>query len=442
MSTADHRRSTRFAPPRRWRAAVAAVAAATALAASFTLWSAATPAQAAVGAGTYTVKNAGSGQCLDAAGTSAGTQLRQSSCDGSAGEQWTLASVGGGFRISSVATGLCAGVRDASTSAGKVIEQQSCSGAASQVWSLTESGGNHRVVNTNGGKCMNTQDNSTSAGALVQTNSCDGVATKQWAFTPTSGGPTSTGTSTTTTTTRTTTTTTTTTTGNPGSGDGSGPWPSDTGSVHQTSTRNVGTYFNGGMKRYYGIGDGGQGESQDPMFVVANGGTIENVILDAPAGDGIHCEGSCTIRNVWWNDVGEDAATFKSSSSSATYLVDGGGAKSASDKVFQHNGAGTLTIRNFQVHNAGKLYRACGNCATSYQRHVVLDGVTARSTKVLAGINTNWGDTARFSRITVYGSTVICEKYQGVPKGSEPKKIGEGADGKNCFYSASDITQR
>jgi hypothetical protein len=253
------------------------------------------------------------------------------------------------------------------------------------------------------------------------------------------GSPTGTSTSTST---STTTRTTTTTSSQPGNGDGSGPWPTDTGSVHQTTTRNVGTYFNGGMKRYYGIGDGGQGEGQDPMFVVSNGGTIENLFIDAPAGDGIHCEGSCTIRNVWWNDVGEDAATFKGTSSSSTYLIENSGAKSGTDKVFQHNGAGTVTIRNFQVHGSGKLYRACGNCSTSYQRHVVMDGVTARSTKVLAGINTNWGDTARFSRITVYGSTVICEKYQGVPKGSEPKKIGEGADGRNCFYSPSDITQR
>ncbi|MER5265351.1 pectate lyase [Actinosynnema sp. NPDC002837] len=440
MSTADHRRSTRPAPPRgaRWRTGLAAAVAATALAATFTMWSTATTAQAAVGAGTYTIKNAGSGQCLDVPNASAasGVQLQQASCGSAGSQQWTLAAVSGGFRITSVSSGLCVGVQDASTSAGKAIQQQSCTGAASQAWSLTASGSNYRVVNTNGGKCMNTKDNSTAAGAPVQQNSCDSVATKQWTFTPTSGGPTSTSTSTT------TRTTTTTTTGNPGGGDGSGPWPSDTGSVHQTTTRNVGTYFNGGMKKYYGIGDGGQGESQDPMFVVANGGTIENLFIDAPAGDGIHCEGSCTIRNVWWNDVGEDAATFKASSSSATYLIDGGGARKASDKVFQHNGAGTLTIRNFQVDGAGKLYRACGNCATSYQRHVVMDGVTARNTSVLAGINTNWGDTARFTRITVYGDTTICEKYQGVPKGSEPKKIGEGADGKNCFYSASDITQR
>jgi pectate lyase len=438
MSTADHRRSTRPAPPRgaRWRLGLAAAAGATALAAGLLAWPGATPADAAVGAGTYTVKNAGSGQCLDVPGASAasGLQLQQASCTGAAAQQWTLTAVSGGFKISSVATGLCVGVRDASTSAGKAIEQQSCTGAATQTWSFTASGSDYRVVNANGGKCMNTQDNSTAAGALVQQNSCDSAATKQWTFAPTSGGPTSTSTS--------TTTTMTTTTNPGGGGDGSGPWPTDTGSVHQTTTRDVGTYFNGGMKRYYGIGDGGQGEGQDPMFVVSDGGTIENVIIDAPAGDGIHCEGSCTIRNVWWNDVGEDAATFLSSSSSATYLVVGGGAKSATDKVFQHNGAGTLTIRDFQVHSSGKLYRACGNCSTSYQRHVVLDGVTARSTKVLAGINTNWGDTARFSRITVYGSTVICEKYQGVPKGSEPKKIGEGADGKNCFYSPSDITQR
>ncbi|MFD7659518.1 pectate lyase [Actinosynnema sp. NPDC059797] len=444
MSALD-RSPTGRAPRRgdaRWRLSLTAAAGATALAAALVAWPSAPVADAAVGAGTYTVTNAGSGQCLDVPGASAssGVQLQQAGCTGATGQRWTLTAVSGGFRITSAANGLCVGVRDGSTSAGKVIEQTSCTGAAGQTWSLTASGGNYRVVDTNGGKCMNTKDNSTAAGAPVQTNSCDSAATKQWTFSPTSGGPTST--STTTSTTTRTTTTTTTTSQQPGGGDGSGPWPSDTGSVHQTTTRNVGTYFNGGMKRYYGIGDGGQGEGQDPMFVVANGGTIENVIIDTPAGDGIHCEGSCTIRNVWWNDVGEDAATFKSSSSSATYLVDGGGAKAASDKVFQHNGAGTLTIRNFQSHSVGKLYRACGNCATSYQRHVVMDGVTVRSTKVLAGINTNWGDTARFSRITVYGSATICEKYQGVPKGSEPKKIGEGADGKNCFYSSSDITYR
>lgn len=393
-----------------------------------------TSAAAAPANGDHTLVNGASGLCATVPGqsTGAGVQLTQAACADAAGQVLTITSVSGGYQLKARHSGKCLGVRDASTSAGKAVQQESCTGAASQTWQLTASGSRYRVVNANGGKCLNVKDNSTSSGALLQQNSCDSAATKQWTLRPAGGGdpdpdPTPTPTP---------------TTPPPGNGDGSGPWPGDTGSVHQTTTRDVGTFFDGGMKRHYGIGDGGQGESQDPMFVVADGGTIQNVILDAPAGDGIHCEGSCTIRNVWWNDVGEDAATFRSSSSSATYLVDGGGARSASDKVFQHNGAGKLTIRNFQVHSAGKLYRACGNCSSSYQRHVVMDGVTARSTKVLAGINTNWGDTARFSRITVHGSATICEKYKGVPKGSEPTKIGEGADGVNCLYSSSDVTYK
>ncbi|MET7419127.1 pectate lyase, partial [Dactylosporangium sp. NPDC005555] len=159
------------------------------------------------------------------------------------------------------------------------------------------------------------------------------------------------------------------------------------------------------------------------------------------AGDGIHCLGTCTIQNVWWEDVGEDAATFLGTSGGTSYVI-GGGARSASDKVFQHNGNGTVNISGFYVENAGKLYRACGNCTNSYQRNVVVDNIIARSTKVIAGINTNWGDTARFTRITVYGSATICDKYKGAPKGSEPTHIGSGADGVNCFYNASDITYR
>jgi hypothetical protein len=216
-------------------------------------------------------------------------------------------------------------------------------------------------------------------------------------------------------------------------------WPTPTSSVKVDATVPVSGTFDGGMKRYYGIGDGGQSESQDPMFELAAGATLRNVIIGAPAGDGVHCEGNCTLINVWWEDVGEDAATFRGGT---TYTVDGGGARSASDKVFQHNGSGTVYIRNFRVENAGKLYRACGNCSTSYQRHVVLDNIVATDTDVLAGINTNWGDTARFTRITADRGTRICVKYKGVPKGSEPTEIGEGADGVNCLYSASDITWR
>ncbi len=203
------------------------------------------------------------------------------------------------------------------------------------------------------------------------------------------------------------------------------------------------------MVRYYGTGDlgsGGQDEGQDPIFKLANGAVLRNVILGSPAADGIHCSGTCTLQNVWWEDVGEDAATFKGTSSSQTMTIDGGGARSASDKVFQHNGPGTMYIRNFEVSNFGKLYRSCGNCSTQHKRNVVISNVTITAPgKSLAGINTNYGDTARFSGVTIVGDSsrkiVVCEKYRGVTSG-EPTKIGSGADGVNCLYSSSDITYR
>jgi hypothetical protein len=223
-------------------------------------------------------------------------------------------------------------------------------------------------------------------------------------------------------------------------------WPTPTGQTSVNGTISVSGTFDGGMRRYCCIGDGGQEESQDPVFSLAAGATLQNVIIGAPAGDGVHCAGSCTLRNVWWEDVGEDAATFRGSGS-PTFLVDGGGARSASDKVFQHNGAGTLTIRNFQATNFGTFYRSCGNCSTQTRRNVVIQNVTlTRPGNTVAGINTNYGDTARFTGITIVNdssrSMVICRKYTGNSSGDEPTQVGTGADGTNCIYSSSDLIYR
>jgi hypothetical protein len=224
-------------------------------------------------------------------------------------------------------------------------------------------------------------------------------------------------------------------------------FPTPTGQVTVTATVPVSGTLDGGLRRYCCIGDGGQSESQDPMFDLASGATLANVIIGAPAGDGVHCAGPCTLRNVWWEDVGEDAATFRGNSASNTYLVDGGGARSATDKVFQHNGAGTLTIRNFQVTNFGKLYRSCGNCSTQFQRNVVITGITATTPgDVIAGINSNFGDTARFSNITIVNDpgrdVTICQKFIGNNTGDEPTEAGVGPDSTNCFFTTADITYR
>ncbi|TDV57825.1 pectate lyase [Actinophytocola oryzae] len=222
-------------------------------------------------------------------------------------------------------------------------------------------------------------------------------------------------------------------------------WPTPTGQVAVNGTIQVGSGgLNGGMRRYCCIGDGGQEESQDPMFNLASGATLSNVIIGAPAGDGVHCSGPCTLRNVWWEDVGEDAATFRGSGD-PQFLVDGGGARSASDKVFQHNGPGTVTIQNFQASNFGTFYRSCGNCSSQYQRDVVIRNVTlTRPGGRIAGINTNYGDTARLSGIVIVNdpsrAMIPCQKYVGNNTGAEPTQAGTGPDSTNCLYSSSNIT--
>jgi len=210
-----------------------------------------------------------------------------------------------------------------------------------------------------------------------------------------------------------------------------------------SSTKEV-TDFDGKMARYIGTGDlgsGGQKEGQDPLFRVKAGGSLKNVILGAPAADGVHCDGSCTIENVWWEDVGEDAITLEGGSSSNVYRITGGGARHAADKVIQHNGAGTLYVKNFLVEDFGKLYRSCGNCGTQYTRHVELDTILANGSKsVLAGVNTKYKDSAKFANIFADLTMKICERYDGNDTGAEPNSLGSGADGTYCVYSAADIT--
>lgn len=223
------------------------------------------------------------------------------------------------------------------------------------------------------------------------------------------------------------------------------PWPKSSGDMPVTSTIRVTGSFDGMLKRFVGagaLGGGGQDEGQDPIFQLSNGATLENVILGAPAADGIHCEGACTLKNVWWEDVGEDAATLKGSSDSQVMLIDCGGARKASDKVFQHNGPGTMRITNFYAEDFGKLYRSCGNCKEQHERHVEMSGIDAIKGKVLAGINANYGDTAKFENIKVHDTSMkmeICDRFTGNSSGDEPSKIGSGSDGKSCVYKDSDI---
>nr|WP_267902573.1 pectate lyase [Streptomyces triticirhizae] len=223
-------------------------------------------------------------------------------------------------------------------------------------------------------------------------------------------------------------------------------WPEATEEIEVNETIEVDGDFDGGNARYVpgpGLGDGGQGEDQLPVFEVAEGGSLNDVIIGSPGADGVHCEGSCALNRVWWEDVGEDAATFRGGDGS-TFTVSGGAARGADDKVFQHNGGGELTVTDFAAEDFTTLYRSCGNCSSQYQRSVVLDGVevTAPASR-LVGINENYDDTATLRAITVIGDDgdlVPCQRYVGNDSGDEPEESGEGPDGTHCRYSESDIS--
>jgi hypothetical protein len=219
----------------------------------------------------------------------------------------------------------------------------------------------------------------------------------------------------------------------------SGTMPAAAGESTLTETMMVTGEFDGGMKRFgRGVSCTGQSEGgdSDAVFSIAAGGTLRNVIIGADQIEGVHCQGPCTIENVWWEDVCEDALTFKKDGDGT---VTGGGAMGASDKVIQHNGAGTITVSGFTVSDFGKLYRSCGNCKTMGERHVKIDGVKATGGKAtFVGINTNYGDTATITNSCITDTKAICEEFEGNDTGAEPKQISEGPSSA-CIYTPADI---
>ncbi|CAE6475150.1 unnamed protein product [Rhizoctonia solani] len=155
------------------------------------------------------------------------------------------------------------------------------------------------------------------------------------------------------------------------------------------------------------------------VFILESGATISNVVIGARQYEGIRCQGPCTIRNVWFEDVCEDAITIAQSSGTST--ITGGGAKGADDKIIQHNGGGLVKIDSYCVQDFNKLYRSCANCRTQVKREVQISNIIARNGKLLAGVNSNYGDVATIdTKSNSYTSlTSVCDTFRGNNVGNE-----------------------
>jgi hypothetical protein len=223
-------------------------------------------------------------------------------------------------------------------------------------------------------------------------------------------------------------------------------WPTPVGAqVTITGTRMVTGVYDGKMALHEGtLNDctlGAQG-STTPIFEVADGGTVRNVIFGAKVGDGIHCLGTCTIENVWFPFICDDAITMLGGAGK-TATITGSGFMGARDKTIQHNGDGsTVVIDSVYVETAGKLYRSCGSgggCGpASSKRTVRASNIVAIGVGQVIGVSTN--DTATLTNICAYRTPVLCHTYQPGSDNDAPvgaNATGEGANA-SCNYKSTD----
>ncbi|EEY66566.1 polysaccharide lyase, putative [Phytophthora infestans T30-4] len=226
-----------------------------------------------------------------------------------------------------------------------------------------------------------------------------------------------------------------------------GTWPASTGIVRYKKpyTIKAGEVFDGKMQTFERSDitcSGGEGQKDTAVFLVEAGGTLKNAIIGKNQKEGVHCDyHDCTIENVWWDDVCEDALSIKGGSASSVTTVTNCGARYAEDKVVQHNGYGTVKIKGFFAQEFGRLYRSCGTCG-NIPRKVTVENVYAIDPLVsVVTVNKNNNDQATLKNIFVKTTdgkknVKVCQWSQA---SKTPSNVGDGPSGKLCQYSTSDV---
>lgn len=114
------------------------------------------------------------GKCVDVAGagTADGTAIQLWDCNGTAAQQWTVATDG-----SLRALGKCMDVTGAGTADGTRIQLYSCNGTGAQQWKPQANG---TLVNSASGKCLDATGQSSANGTRLQIWTCAGTPNQLW----------------------------------------------------------------------------------------------------------------------------------------------------------------------------------------------------------------------------------------------------------------------
>jgi pectate lyase C len=126
-----------------------------------------------------------------------------------------------------------------------------------------------------------------------------------------------------------------------------------------------------------GMGDGSQDEGQDPIFRLEEGAKLLNVIIAAPGCDGVHVYGNCSVNNVTWQDIGEDALTVKSGTLSTNVNITNCKLYKAADKIFQINAPCNFKMNSIYCDDFGKVVRQNGG--TTWQCNIYFNGGTFKN---------------------------------------------------------------
>jgi hypothetical protein len=157
------------------------------------------------------------------------------------------------------------------------------------------------------------------------------------------------------------------------------PQPTGVVDVDKPIIVKAGETFDGGGKYYRptkALGDGSQGEHQQPVFILEPGATLKNVQYSGA--DGIHLIGSANLDHVVNRDIGEDAITIDGAKNRihdaklagmsaddmpkgpAKVVITNSSFYNGSDKVVQDNGDAEVLMKNVYVNGAGKVFRTNG----------------------------------------------------------------------------------